>query len=187
MKVTGTIRATLLKIKKLADAGSAGERENASRILGRRLDELNLTLLDLEEDQISRHWFTPNSKSEKMLLIHIIAKVIGVQTYAARGTYYRVTIGGKKVPKSIGVDLAEWEHVEVTYLYSAMLTSFRQCLGESRRVAELAFLDANNLLDDPSDEPTEMTQKELKMAVRAANLAAGMEPVRLPRKQLRNT
>lgn len=178
-----TILERLRKIKRLADAGVGGERENAARMLHAHLEKLGLSLDDLSDTEMSVTWFSCSNSGERQLVIQICSKILGSHEFKKRETY-----GTRLRRNVVGIELREWEAAEAEYLYVSYRRAFKAAVKkqveEARSIAARAFFHANSLLGACSDNDDKPTRKEIEMAIKAARMASDMNKVVIPRRAL---
>ncbi|KPJ76023.1 MAG: hypothetical protein AMJ54_13230 [Deltaproteobacteria bacterium SG8_13] len=169
--MTDDVRSKLLKVKALAEAGSAGEREAARAMLNRLISKHGLEKAGFIEEPKQQYDFSYENKFEKRLLIQIYAKVTKQSTIRYKAP--------NKRSKRILVDLTEDQHTEMKKLYSVYRKAFKK---ELERVASGlidAFIHKHDLWSGvASDEETEPMTAEESQLLR--DLYRNLEEVELP-------
>jgi len=130
------IISRLMKILALAEGGVGGERENAKRFLDAELKRRGLTMQDLDDQTTSLSEFAFKSKTERQLLMQIVAMVINSRSfkcYSEKGKFH--------------VMLTKQQKAEVELFYPI----YRAALAKTIKTAVHAFIHKNNIF--PEDAP----------------------------------
>ena len=153
------ISSKLLKVKALADAGTAGEREAARAMLSRLIAKHGLEKADYVEEPKLQFDFSYENKFEKRLLIQIYAKVTKQSTI-------RYTTPNKR-SKRILVELTENQYLEMKRLYSTYRKAFKKELERVAAGLMDAFIHKHDLWSGvASDEETEPISAEESQLLR---------------------
>ena len=155
--MTSDVKSKLLKVKALAEAGSAGEREAARAMLNRLISKYGLEKDGLVAEPKQPYRFSYENKFEKRLLIQITAKVTKQSTIRYRTPNRR--------SKQISVTLTADQHHEMKKLYSVYRKAFKK---ELERVASGlidAFIHKHDLWSGvaPDGETEPMTAGESQL------------------------
>jgi hypothetical protein len=151
------IRSKLLKVKALADAGSAGEREAARAMLNRLLLKHGLIEGGLGEEPKQSYPFSYENKFEKRILIQIYAKVTKQSSIRYR------TPGNRS--KRILVTLTEDQYQELKRLYGVYRRAFKKELERVAAGLIDAFIHKHDLWSgvDCGEEIEPMTAAERQL------------------------
>ena len=153
------ISSKLMKVKALAEAGTAGEREAARAMLSRLIAKHGLEKADYMEDPTLQYDFSYENKFEKRLLIQIYAKVTKQSTI-------RYTTPNKR-SKRILVELTENQYLEMKRLYSTYRKAFKKELERVAAGLMDAFIHKHDLWSGvASDEETEPMSAEESQLLR---------------------
>lgn len=165
------VRSKMLKVKALAEAGSAGEREAARAILHRLISKHGLEKAGLIEEPKQQYEFSYENKFEKRLLIQITAKVTKQSTIRYRTPHKR--------SKRISVSLTADQHQEMKRLYSVYRKAFKKELERVAAGLIDAFIHKHDLWSGvASDEETEPMTAEESQLLR--DLYRNLEDIELP-------
>jgi hypothetical protein len=123
-EMTGELSAKLLKVKALAEAGSAGERQAACAVLNRLMLKHGLSDSGLGPAPKKEYSFSYENKFEKRILFQIYAKVTQHRTIRYRCPDNR--------SKRILLALTPTQYREIKRLYSVYGKAFKK---ELERVA----------------------------------------------------
>lgn len=168
-----TIREKLAAIKRLADQGVDGERENASRMLESLLKRYSLTEEDLvmekETDTFQLKYKTPQ---EMTLALQIIGYVKNQST---------VEYWNHPKTKAVIVKCSPRQAVELNELYGHYLKAWRSSLDEFMS----AFISANGLVPEAAyHQASDFSIEDLMRIRRRHQLAENIIPTPPTRKQL---
>lgn len=152
----------LQKIKKLAENGRAGEKENAQSILNNLMKKYNITDEDLNEDIIKDFEFKIHGKIERRLLGQIAFSVYG-NVNDKKGSYCYTYIKNKMLIKC-----TDAEFIEIKAKFEFYKAEYKKQLS----IFYDAFIQANSIFPNeklckPKDEKyflSEEDKKILKMA-----------------------
>lgn len=155
------VKELLRKIRALAQGGSPGEREAAARMLARRLERHGLTLENLESRETKTVWFEYRNKSERMVIVQIVARITGLRQIASYSS--------KKLKGCIGFDLPLAQAMDAREWVTHYLPIYRRMqVREARKLRQTlldAFIQKNHLTPqvDGDAEPGEqgMTEEEI--------------------------
>lgn len=168
------IRDRLTKIKRLAESGMPGERENASRMLDALLKKYRLTEADLFSDERIDILLAYESELEKLL----ITQVVGFVTGENRIPYSRVKKGKKLF---IEVEATAIQAAEIQLLCDHYLAAYR----ESAREHLSAFIQANSIFPESCRvDASQLSKDEIKEMLRRIKMAEAITPSPAPRKRL---
>ncbi|WP_271105121.1 DUF2786 domain-containing protein [Pseudomonas tohonis] len=160
------VKAKLRKLIALAERGTGGEKENASRVLQKLLDRHGLALEDLTDEKCEMHWFRYSGKFERRLASQILAKVLDTTQVS--------TWTSKAKRAQVGVKLTAAQAIEFEIHFSALRVALKSCFD----TAYGAFVQANDIFAKTAPEsrdPSPLTDKEL--AVVAMAMAITPTPV----------
>lgn len=155
----------LKKIQALAERGEAGERESAEIMLCRFMEKHNITLEDLEREDLKDRLFKVPIRF-KQLFVQVAASIIG----SSRAIY---CIKGRPAAACIECTLAEYTEIELAF-------NFYKCaLSEQLELYMEAFYQKNALYpSDSSPKPDSLVSDEdLLRMKRLSRLVEGMERV----------
>ena len=155
--MTENISARLLKVKALAEAGSAGEREAARAMLDRLMSKHGLPGDGLREVPKQPYKFSYKNKFEKRILIQVYAKVTKQSTIR-----YRYL---NKRSKRIMVDPTTDQYEEMKRLYSVYRKAFKKELERVASGLVDAFIHKHDLWSGvaPDEETEPMTTVERQL------------------------
>ena len=146
--MTKDLSSKLLKVKALAESGSAGEREAARAVLDRLMLKHGMSEFELSQEPKQQYDFSFKNKFEKRILIQIFAKVTKQSTIRYRNPNNR----SKRVLFQLTTD----QYLEMKRLYGVYRKAFQK---ELDRVAEGlidAFIHKHDLWSGvTSEEETE--------------------------------
>ena len=160
----------LKKLKALADAGVDGERDNAQKILDRLLKKYDLTLADIEFDEIKEHAFQFRGKQEREILKQICFKV----TDGDRRVYhYRTGIGSKN---TICCECSDAEAIQIRFEFDF----YKELWEEELKLFLTAFIVKHEIFDSkPANCPSTLSAEE-RMRLHAMVMGlADKRPARL--------
>lgn len=124
-------RALLHKLRSLAERGIGGERENAQRMLEKKLEEFGIDPEDFElNEDVGDLWFKVPKYSKMFVLI--AAEVLDVDTIR----YTKAKSG-----KEIGIRCTASQAVEIELIYAA----YRRGLDKEIEMLKEAYFYRNNL------------------------------------------
>ncbi|HDR9163667.1 TPA: hypothetical protein QDB28_004071 [Burkholderia vietnamiensis] len=105
------IRSRMMKLLELAKRGVGGEKDNAQRFLDKMLKQHGMTLADLDDEAIAKHWhtFTYKTELEQKLLIQTACKVL--QTGS-------ITTSRRRGSRSLQIELTKAQALELELHYS---------------------------------------------------------------------
>jgi len=129
----------VLKMRKLAEVGVDGERENAARLVEFLMEKYGITEAELDflEAPI-RHWFRyGKSPMAKRLMAQVIYAVMG-----------NVPVYKPKKNMKLGVDCTKAEAIEI----SAMYGFYGPIMAKEMRIFYSAFLNKNHIFPS-ADKP----------------------------------
>lgn len=135
--MTDDERSKLLKVKALAEAGSAGEREAARLMLSRLMRKHGLPEGGLAEERKRPVHFSYSNKYEKRILIQIYAKV------TKQGSIRYKSPGNRS--KRIMVELTPDQHLTMKRLYSVYRKLFQKELDRVAAGLIDAFIHKHDL------------------------------------------
>ena len=155
--MTDEVRSKLMKVKALADGGSAGERQAARAMLNRLIEKHGLEKSGFIEEPKQAYQFSYENKFEKRLLIQITAKVTRQSTIRYRTPNKRC--------KKISVTLTADQYQEMKRLYGIYRRAFKKELERVAAGLIDAFIHKHDLWSGvASDEETEpMTAAESQL------------------------
>ena len=169
--MTDDLRSKLLKVKALADTGSAGEREAARAILCRLASKHGLTEFGLSEEPKQQYKFSYENKYEKRILIQIYAKITKQSTIR-----YRYPNNGSK---RILVTLTPDQYQEMKKLYGVYRKAFQKQLERVAAGLIDAFIHKHDLwsgvVSDEEKEPMTAVDRQL-----LCDLYRSLEDVEIP-------
>jgi hypothetical protein len=165
------IRSKLLKVKALAEAGSAGEREAARAMLNRLMRKHGLVEVGSGIDLKQSYDFSYENKFEKRILIQIYAKVTKQSSIRYRSPANR--------SKRILVELTESQYQEMKKLYSVYRKAFKKELERVAAGLIDAFIHKHDLWSgvDCGEEIEPMSTAERRLL---RDLYRNLEDVELP-------
>jgi len=155
--MTDDVRSKLLKVKALAEAGSAGEREAARAMLNRLILKHGLPEVGLGEEPKQQYHFNYENKFEKRILIQIYAKVSKQSSIRYRSPNNR--------SKRILVTLTPGQYQEMKKLYSVYRKAFKKELERVAAGLIDAFIHKHDLWSgvDCDEEIVPMTAAERRL------------------------
>lgn len=136
------------KMKALAERGIGGEKENATQMVERMMEEYDITEDDLREDAVERRWLRFNSKDKyaKKLMAQIIYAVTGVGEYWTRG---RKAVAGVECTAAQEIEIAS----KYAFYYEAYL--------EDLEVFYSAFINKNGIFPETTDSDDDDEEREI--------------------------
>jgi len=168
-----TIRDRLAKIKRLAESGSPGERENAARLLDALLKKHKMTAADLASDETVEFWIDVQNEQE----LSLVVQIFGLVTQQTRVNY--LTPKGRR--NRIILEATRVQSIEIKELCAHYLPAYRESANDHLR----AFMSANNLYPQSCvRNPSELTPGELAAILRAHDMAHAIRPTPAPKKRL---
>jgi hypothetical protein len=168
-----TIRDRMEKIKRLAESGSPGERENASRLLDALLKKHNMTAADLTSDELVEFWIDVQNENELSLVIQIVGFVI----QQARVHY----LAPKNNRDCIFLETTRIQSIEIQELCAHYLPAYRESAKDHLR----AFMSANSLHPKACIRKlSDLTPDELAAIARAHDMSHAIKPTPAPKKRL---
>jgi hypothetical protein len=171
-KPAETIRERLAKIKRLAESGSPGERENAARMLGVLLKKHKMTAADLASDETVEFRIDVQNEHELALVIQIVGLVIQQN---------RVHYLAPKNRSCVFLETTRIQSIEIQELCAHYLPVYRQSAEDHLR----AFMSANNLHPKACiKKPSDLTPDEVAAIARAHDMAHAIKPTPALRKRL---
>lgn len=147
----------LRKVRALALNGvPGGEKEVAQALLDKLMKKYNVSLSELEDEDIKKYLFTYHGKEQKQLLIQVVFSVLN-KVSSCIPQYY--TASGRKCRTQLGVYCTAAQAVEIGFLYD-----FYVVLWEKEKEAFLdAYIQKHKLFGQTPDDmqPTEISDSEL--------------------------
>lgn len=135
--------ALLHKIKALAEKDAPGEKENSKALLEKLMKKYDISLADIEHDEVKQTYFKFKTEIERKLLSQIIYMVTGseyVHTVANRRT--------KRKLKLLSVQCTAAHKIEI----EAAFCFFNRAFAAELEVFFTAFFMKNNIFPDTDDE-----------------------------------
>lgn len=157
-------------IKALADRGENGERDVAAALLDELMEKYELTLTDIECEEVNLEWFTYRDRAEKKLLSQIIYMVVGYgDIWTRRG----------KRDTGTYCTTAQRLEIELNFHF------YKKALAEEYARFYSAFVQKNYLYpsDDLPQAPDDDTRLSKEELVKMAFMMEGIDK-RTPHKQL---
>lgn len=190
--VSDEILNKLLKVKKLAEKGSEGEKQNAQKLLDRMMKQYNITEEDLEQDIIYAHGYIVNEEYEKRLFVQVTANVRKDIAVAFLGD---VKLKDKdslmQFLKSRGweksnclLDCTDSEFIEIVTKYEMYIKDFKKQL----ETFYYAYLSKNDLLIEATEEENknhELTDEERDKIIKSLQMMGGIDKLTIY-KQIEN-
>jgi hypothetical protein len=168
-----TIRQRLEKIRRLAESGSPGERENAARLLDAFLKKYKMTQTELTSDELVEFWIEVQNEHELSLVIQIV----GFVTQQTKVDY----LVPKNTRDHLLLEATLVQSIEIQELCAHYLPVYRQSAKDHLR----AFMSANNLHPKACiRNPSELTPDEIDAIARAHDMAHAIKPTPAPKKSL---
>lgn len=155
--MTDSLRSKISKVRALAEAGSAGEREAARAMLDRLMSKHDLPADGLSEEPKQQYKFSYKNKFEKRILIQVYAKVTRQSTIRYRYQNNR--------SRRILVDLTADHYQEMKRLYSVYRKAFKKELDRVAAGLVDAFIHKHDLWSGvtPEEETEPMTAVERQL------------------------
>lgn len=171
----------LLKIKALAEKGSAGERENAAKLLASLMKKHGITPEELESDKIDLHMaFAGDGDFDVDLFLQVAAKQF-------RGRSFPGVKSLKKVPKkyiktfselghgpansNVAIECTRADFIEIVSTFEIYKKDLRQQAG----TFFYAYLDTNDLLIPSNGNNRLPTKDEIDKALSAKLMSQGIK------------
>ena len=182
------IKARLMKMKALANDGVGGERANAEKLLHDLAETYGINLSDLDTEELEKFYFVFSRPWQRRLFCQLCG--IMRQEKRKRGEVLR-----DKELELWSDRQGRGKHLKITFYTSATrcdileLTAKFEVLKADYKLQKksfyLAFLMANGLLLDPSDDHPEPTPEERREFFEALRMSTGIRKSTL-NKQLEN-
>ena len=167
----------LQKLKALAERGEGGEKKNAAALLEKLMNKYGISEEDLKAERERDYFFPYHQETERRLLIQIIYAVTGKAASGTVGTY----TNRKRKKMSVSCTVAEKLEIEAYYSF------YGEAMRKELETFYHAFAMKNNLFPSPEKikdrERDEYTEEEIERAMKAAQMAGGMD-VHTFRKQI---
>lgn len=163
------IRARLLKVLRLAQAGVGGERENAEVLLAKLLRRHSMTMADLEDASDRprvRQWLPAGDLEERTVLSQLVIKLFGME----RATW------GHPSAADLGVDLTPSEHAALVIAWEV----YRAAFADARQALVLGFCFRHGLYAATGAGSEPMTEEARARAAHALRLAETLPVVDPP-------
>lgn len=158
----------LAALNELAQRGEGGEQVNAARMLQKLLDKYDMTLDDIESEEVLLYHWNYNNKQEATLLIHVVAKA----TNQSSVTYHK---GDRKY----FFHLTPSQYLEVDLMYA----EYKRALKRHLERAFNAFIQANDIYGGEASSDTVLSEEEIAEWLMTRKMANDIEPTQI-RKQL---
>lgn len=157
--------ALLRKLKALADRGEGGEKENAERMLVEFLKKHDISLSQLQEDDLEDRIFKVPVRY-KQLFIQVAASILGRE---------RSIYGVRGYPSNVMIECSVSEYTELQMAFDF----YRDALAEQLELFEEAFYQKNKLfpLGAGGACDIKMTNEDLARLDRLMALMRGMTRV----------
>lgn len=155
------------KLKALADKGIGGEKINAEEMLQKLLKKHNISIEDLENDNIEEFFFVIPEKLHFKILWQITKNLnMAIKCY---GEFTKKLIKDYNLAGNYSIHCTNSEYIEIEAKYSFYLELFK---SESE-IFFSAFIQANDL-GIKSDEPRQkLTDKDMRVIEMSAKVKKG--------------
>ena len=167
----------LRKMKQLADRGVGGERENAERLLAEIAAQYGINLADLEEEKLEDFYVTLKEVRKRKMLSQLCAlKRQELKQEGVTLENYRMKMWNCNEPNLYAVSnctKAEW--LELMAKLEVLYRDYKRQLEDFY----YAFLMANNLLLEPSDDTKAPSEEEMRKYSRITRMSRGIEKSQL--------
>jgi len=154
--MSGSIKATLRKIKALADQGEGGEKTAAQAKLNELMDKYGITMEELIVEDTDWHSFVCETKTEQELLVQIICEVRQVNSVAWRGR--------KRNNKRYDSMMTAAEAKEIGWMYK----HYRKELRLEQKRLFSAFVQRHSLFGPSTDDAPQMDPDEAMAIMKMA-------------------
>ena len=171
-----SIRARLLKVLRLAQAGVGGERENAEVLLEKLLRRHSMSMADLEgalDQPRTLVWLPASGDDERAVCAQLVLSMFGTdrKVWQNPGSH------------DLGVDVTPSEHAALTIAWEV----YRAAFAEARQALVIGFCFKHGLFASEGSSPSEASAEDLARTARALALAEVLPTVDAPGRRLSST
>jgi hypothetical protein len=158
------------KMKALAEKGVGGEKLNAQRMLEMLLKKHNLSISDIEGEEINEYFF--NLKTGESQLWQQIVKSVNPEI-KCYGKFLSLDIKRYQIPGNYSIKCTLSEYIEI----EAKLSVYQRLYKEEVNIFYHAFCTANNLLIKPKEQITtdDLTTEELETFHRVRQMSKNIK------------
>lgn len=153
------------KLKALAEHGIGGEKENAAFQLKRFMLKHNLSIKDIENEEIISKVYTVGKH------VRLMKQIISSVSNTA------ILYGYKTVKTKVILDATLAEHIEAEAKFNLYKKEYERQQKEYEETFFRAFVQKNALYSNEKSEPTEYNQEELKQAKKVLALSKELDDV----------
>jgi hypothetical protein len=162
----------LRKLNELAKRGVGGEKQNAETMLRKLMAKHNLTMEELEADELERHYFKVN-KIESQILLQCLKCVNYDRSLYVIPSYRSKTLPGN--PNRF-IQVTRAEFVEIDLMFGEYSKAYKKDYNQWFT----AWLMGNDLLAKPPADKqrklSDLSPKEREEYMAAQRLAEAIEP-----------
>lgn len=157
----------LLKLKRLAERGINGEKENAEKLLNKMMKKYEISEEELDQEEEKIVYITLKNKAEKKICNQILYAYFNDaslwQKYRHRTTYY--------------VKLTAAQEIEFKYMLSIYLNDFYK----QQEIFINAFIQKNRIfpVNGPVVDIMTLPSEQKGKAIKAAFMAEGIEKTQI--------
>jgi hypothetical protein len=163
----------MAKIKRLAENGSPGERENVARLLDALLKKYKMTAAELTSDELVEFWIEVQNEYE----LSLVVQIVGLVTQQTKVDY----LTPKDSRDRMLLEATRIQSIEIKELCAHYLLAYRESAKDHLR----AFMSANSLhLKACIRKLSDLTPDELAAIARAHDMSHAIKPTPAPKNRL---